>query len=232
MEDQRHDQGRRDEAVGEKGHRRQLADGVLNHHEGQTPDRRDRYQRQLGEPAEADLAHAAGRGGPRPAAGGPPDTCAAAGIPGSRGCAPCRSGARAGSAARAARTRPRRCPQPQHLVVRALESRALRPEPEPGAHPVHVRVHGHLGAADTRTAARRRRSCGPRRAARRGSRAPPRAERPPSTPGRRRPSASRICLIRTALVGASPPGRIASSISSTGAARTSSHDEKRSRSRA
>ena len=38
--------------------------------------------------------------------------------------------------------------------------------------------------------------------------------------------------MRTALVGARPPGRIASSTSSTGAALTSAQDEKRSRRRA
>ena len=38
--------------------------------------------------------------------------------------------------------------------------------------------------------------------------------------------------MRTALVGARPPGRIASSTSSTGAAPTSAHEEKRSRRRA
>jgi hypothetical protein len=38
-------------------------------------------------------------------------------------------------------------------------------------------------------------------------------------------------LIRTAFVGARPPGRIASSTSSTGASRTSAHEENRSVSR-
>jgi hypothetical protein len=37
--------------------------------------------------------------------------------------------------------------------------------------------------------------------------------------------------MRTAFVGASPPGRMASSISATGASRTWAQDEKRSRRR-
>ena len=53
----------------------------------------------------------------------------------------------------------------------------------------------------------------------------------PARRGRRRRARSRICLIRTAFVGASPPGRIASSTSSSGASRTSSQDSKRSRRR-
>src|ERR671910_224278 len=119
----------------------------------------------------------------------------------------------------------------QHLVVRPLEAGALGPEAEAGADAIHVRVHRHI-----------RPSVGEQQHAG-GCLAPHPGQLAEVVAGlgkgclllhaRSSPSiASRICLIRTALVGASPPGRIASSTSSTGAAPTWAQDEKRSRSRA
>ena len=107
--------------------------------------------------------------------------------------------------------------EPQQLVV-GLVQRRLRPEqPEPRADAVDVRVHRARRGGRTRTAARRRPSCAPRPGSvARGTRAPRRAARPPSQSRSSSPIASRIRWIRTDLVGARPPGRIASSISSTG----------------
>ena len=89
-------------------------------------------------------------------------------------------------------------------------------------------------ACRRRTAGRTPRSCARRRAASTGSRGPRRRRRRGSQSSESSPRseiASRIAWMRTDFTFEMPPGRIASSTSSTGASRTASQVSKRSRRR-
>ena len=124
----------------------------------------------------------------------------------------------------------------EHRVVELLERGAGAEQREAACRRARRGCRPARRASRARTAARTRRSCGRRPAARSGSAARPgpsssgSQSSDSSPPGAVSVIARRIDLIRADLTFEMPPGRIASSISSTGASRTATQVGKRSRS--